>query len=270
LKNKILLVDDEKGIVTMMRNYFEMLNYQVFTAYDGEEALKKVACQPDIILLDINMPKMDGLSVCQRIREYIACPILFLTARIESKDKIEGFRAGADDYIVKPFDIDELGARVAAHLRREKRRQEQSVVRFFGDLSIDYSKRELTINGNLVPLSKKEFDIVEMLSMNAGQVFDRERIYESIWGIDGEGNSDTIMEHIRKIRSKLSVYTEHSYIDTVWVWVINGTVEAHELEKNIFFADDVVFISCPYLKYFFHTMHKQNSAAIRLADGNKN
>jgi len=216
LKNKILLVDDEKGIVTMMKNYFEMLGYQVYSAYDGKEALEKVACQPDIILLDINMPEMDGLSVCQRIREHIACPILFLTARVESKDKIMGFRVGADDYVVKPFDIEELGARVEAHLRREQRKQEQSIVRFFNELAIDYSKREVTVNENLVPLSKKEFEIVELLSMNTGQVFDRERIYESVWGIDGDGSSDTIMEHIRKIRSKLSAYTLHSYIDTVW------------------------------------------------------
>jgi DNA-binding response OmpR family regulator len=216
LKNKILLVDDEKGIVKMMKNYFEMSGYQVYSAYDGKEALEKISCQPDIILLDINMPGMDGISVCQRIREHITCPILFLTARIESKDKIIGFQAGADDYIVKPFDVDELGARVKAHLRREQRKQEQSVVKFFDELAIDYLKRELTVNGNAVPLSKKEFEIVELLSINTGQVFDRERIYEAIWGIDGEGNSDTIMEHIRKIRSKLSVYTQHSYIDTVW------------------------------------------------------
>jgi DNA-binding response OmpR family regulator len=216
LKHKILLVDDEKGIVTMMKNYFEMSGYQVYSAYDGKEALEKISCQPDIILLDINMPEMDGISVCQRIREHISCPILFLTARIESKDKIIGLQAGADDYIVKPFDIDELGARVAAHLRREQRKQEQSVVRFFDELAIDYLKREVTINGNLIPFSKKEFEIVELLSMNNGQVFDRERIYEAIWGIDGDGSSDTIMEHIRKIRSKLAVYTRHSYIDTVW------------------------------------------------------
>lgn len=216
MKNRILLVDDEKGIVTMMKNYFEMLGYQVYFAYDGKEALEKAACQPDIILLDINMPEMDGISVCQRIREHIACPILFLTARIESRDKIIGFQAGADDYIIKPFDIEELGARVEAHLRREQRKQEQSVVRFFEELAIDYLKREVTVNGNAVPLSKKEFEIVELLSINAGQVFERERIYEAIWGIDGDGSSDTIMEHIRKIRSKLSVYTQHSYIDTVW------------------------------------------------------
>lgn len=216
MKNKILIVDDEKGIVTMMKNYFEMSGYQVYSAYDGREALEKVACGPDIILLDINMPEMDGISVCRRIREHIACPILFLTARVENRDKIVGFQAGADDYIVKPFDIDELGARVQAHLRREQRKQEQSVVRFFGELAVDYLKREVTVNGKLIPLSKKEFEIVELLSINAGQVFDREHIYESVWGIDGGGSSDTIMEHIRKIRSKLSAYTRHSYIDTLW------------------------------------------------------
>lgn len=216
MKHKILVVDDEKGIATMMKSYFEMSGYHVYSAYDGKEALEKVACQPDIILLDINMPEMDGISVCQRIRKHISCPILFLTARIENKDKIIGLQAGADDYITKPFDIDELGARVEAHLRREQRKREQSVVRFFDELVIDYLKREVTVNSNLILLSKKEFDILELLSMNAGQVFDRERIYEVIWGIDGSGSSDTIMEHIRKIRSKLAVYTRHSYIDTVW------------------------------------------------------
>ncbi len=216
MDNKVLLVDDEKGIVKMMKNYFEMSGYQVYTAFDGKEALKKLSCKPDIILLDINMPQLDGLSVCQRIREHISCPILFLTARIESRDKIMGFRAGADDYILKPFDIDELGARVEAHLRREQRKQGQATVGFFGEITIDYSKHEITINHNPVQLSKREFEIVVLLSVNPGQVFDRERIYETIWGLDGEGSSDTIMEHIRKIRAKFAVYTTHSYIETVW------------------------------------------------------
>lgn len=213
---KILLVDDEKGVVDMMKDYFELSGYQVMTAYSGAEALKKIQLQPDIILLDINMPDIDGLAVCQNIREHITCPILFLTARIETEDKIKGFSVGGDDYVVKPFDLDELGARVAAHLRRENRKQEHSTLRFFGDMAIDYSKREVTISGTPVALSKKEFDIVELLSVNAGQVFDRERIYELVWGIDGDGNSDTIMEHIRKIRAKLAAQTLHSYIETVW------------------------------------------------------
>lgn len=216
MNEKIMLVDDEKGVVSVMKNYFEMSGYQVITAYNGQEALKKMSFQPDIVLLDINMPDMDGLTVCQNIREYITCPILFLTARIETTDKIKGFSAGADDYIVKPFDLDELGARVAAHLRRENRKQEQSTLRFFNDMVIDYAKREIFISGTLVSLSKKEFDIVELLSINAGQVFDRERIYDTVWGLEGDGNSDTIMEHIRKVRAKFSVLSLHNYIETVW------------------------------------------------------
>ena len=172
--------------------------------------------QPDLILLDINMPGMDGLTVCQTIREHVACPILFLTARIESTDKITGFQAGADDYIVKPVDLDELAARIAAHLRREQRRHNQSIVRFFGELAVDYSARTVTVHNEQITLSKREFDILELLSWNTGQVFDRERIYEAVWGIDGDGNSDTVMEHIRKIRGKLAAHTLHSYIETVW------------------------------------------------------
>lgn len=213
---KILLVDDEKGIVDMMKSYFEMVGYQVYTAYNGKEALQKVTCQPDIILLDINMPEIDGLTVCRRIRDHLSCPILFLTARIETSDKIKGFGLGADDYIVKPFDLDELGARVAAHLRRENRKQGQSELRFFDHMTIDYSKHEVTITGAPVTLSKKEFDIVELLSINTGQVFDRERIYDVVWGLEGDGNSDTIMEHIRKIRAKFAALSMHQYIETVW------------------------------------------------------
>lgn len=178
--------------------------------------MKQASHNPDIVLLDINMPGMDGLTVCEKIRDYISCPILFLTAKIETADKIKGFQVGGDDYIVKPFDLDELGARVAAHIRRENRKQEQSTLRFFSDMVIDYSKREVSICGGKVALSKKEFDIVELLSINAGQVFDREHIYELVWGLDGDGNSDTIMEHIRKIRSKFAAVSPHSYIETIW------------------------------------------------------
>lgn len=215
MRQTLLIVDDEPGIVDMMKSYFAQ-HYDVLTAYNGREALDKAAGRPDLILLDINMPELDGLTVCQRIREFVACPILFLTARAESADKIVGFQAGADDYIVKPFDLDELAARVAAHLRREQRRQENGNVRFFKELAIDYPGRSVTVGGVEISLSRKEFDIVELLSLNAGQVFDRERIYERVWGIDGDGNSDTVMEHIRKIRAKLAAHTAHGYIDTVW------------------------------------------------------
>ena len=216
MKSKILIVDDEKGIVSILKNYFQMHGYDVNTAYDGHDALEKVSQQPDIILLDINMPKMDGLTVCQHIREHITCPIIFLTARIETADKIKGFDAGADDYILKPFDLDELGARVQAHLRRELRKKEHAVLRFFGDIAINYSKHEVKLGDNLILFSKKEFAIIELLSINAGQIFDRERIYDAIWGLEGAGSSDTIMEHVRKIRSKLAAVSTHNYIETVW------------------------------------------------------
>lgn len=216
MNEKILIVDDEKGIVDMLKSYFERRSFLVYTACTGEGALRQASHSPDLILLDINMPDMDGLTVCEKIRSHISCPILFLTARVESADKIKGFQAGGDDYIVKPFDIDELGARVAAHLRRESRKQGQSVLRFFSHMVIDYSKREVTIDGTAVNLSRKEFDIVELLSVNAGQVFDRERIYELVWGPEGDGNSDTIMEHVRKIRNKFAAVSLYSYIETVW------------------------------------------------------
>ena len=215
MKPTMLIVDDERGIVDTMRAYFSP-QYEILTAYSGQEAIQKAEKQPDLILLDINMPGMDGLAVCQTIRDHVSCPILFLTARIESSDQIIGFQAGADDYIVKPFDLDELAARIAAHLRREQRRSSPSNLRFFGECVVDYSARTVTVRGGAVPLSRREFDILELLSLNAGQVFDRERIYETVWGIDGEGSSDTVMEHIRKIRAKLAVHTLHSYIETVW------------------------------------------------------
>lgn len=214
-KQTLLIVDDETGIVDMIKSYFEP-EYDILTAYSGREALEKVSARPDLILLDINMPEMDGLEVCRQIREYVNCPVLFLTARIESADKVVGFQTGADDYIVKPFDLDELGARIAAHLRREQRRQGNAAVRFFRELAIDYSARTVQLNGENIPLSKREFDIVELLSINAGQVFDRERIYELVWGLDGGGSSDTVMEHVRKIRAKFSGVSPDSYIETVW------------------------------------------------------
>ncbi len=215
MPQRLLIVDDEPGIVDTLKAYFSP-RYQVLTAYSGREAVQKAALRPDLILLDINMPGMDGLAVCRTIREQISCPILFLTARVESADQIAGFQAGADDYIVKPFGLEELAARVEAHLRREQRRQRQTVVRFFGELAVDYSARTVAVGDRQAVLSRREFDILELLSLNPGQVFDRERIYEAVWGIDGEGSSDTVMEHIRKIRAKLSALCSHSYLETVW------------------------------------------------------
>ena len=147
MRDKILVVDDEKDIVSMLKDYFEFNGYDVMTALNGSEAIKKAEKEPDLILLDINMPDIDGLEVCSRIRDFVACPILFLSARIEDTDKIKGFGIGADDYIVKPFSLDELGARVAAYLRRERRQRETPKVRFDDKLAIDYTDRSLYYDG---------------------------------------------------------------------------------------------------------------------------
>lgn len=213
---KILIADDEVDIVEMLKCFFEGKGYLVLTAFGGGEVLEKAGQQPDIILLDINMPDLDGLEVCRRIRDFVSCPILFLTARIEDQDKVRGFASGGDDYIVKPFSLVELGARVEAHLRREVRRSGGAKIKFSGELSIDYSQRVIWVGEKQISLPKKEFDIVELLSQNAGQVFDKERIYERVWGYDGDGDSSVVAEHIRRIRGKLSSCTEQNYIETVW------------------------------------------------------
>lgn len=216
MTNTLLIVDDEADIVKLLRDYFELEGYFVLTAADGSEALKQMEKSPDLVLLDINMPGMDGMEVCSRIRRFAACPILFLTAKAEDADKIAGFRTGGDDYIVKPFSIEELGARVAAHLRREQRNQTRSKAKFAGDLVIDYGERAVYCRDEPIPLAKKEFEIVAFLSQNAGQVFDKERIYERLWGYDSEGDSAVVAEHIRRIRAKLTAAGCPGCIETVW------------------------------------------------------
>lgn len=213
---RILVADDEADIVSMLRGFLEGRGYFVLSATNGEETLKQVEQQPDLILLDINMPGINGYEVCRRIRDHVPAPVLFLTARITDADKVEGFSAGGDDYIVKPFSLAELEARIKAHLRRELRRRASHVVKFYGGLSIDYCARAVLINGQSVGLVKKEFDIVALLSQNAGQVFDKERIYEKVWGYDSEGDSGVVAEHIRRIRGKLSALSGQTYIETVW------------------------------------------------------
>lgn len=216
INGTILIADDEEDIVVMLRRFLEGKQYQVLTAFDGPEALRQVEYRPDLILLDIGMPGMDGLEVCRRIREHVSCPILFLTARIEDTDKVRGFSVGGDDYIVKPFSLIELEARVQAHLRREQRHHKETQIRFSRELMIDFSERCLFWEEEQILLTKTEFDIVELLSQHPGQVFDKERIYERIWGYEKEGDSGVIAEHIRRIRSKLAVYTDREYIQTVW------------------------------------------------------
>lgn len=216
MKDRLLIADDEADIVTMLTSFFEGKGYEVMSASDGIETLKQVEKRPDLILLDISMPGLSGLEVCRRIRDHIDCPILFFTAKIEDMDKVKGFSVGGDDYIVKPFSLAELEARVSAHLRRQARHSMETFVKFTGDLTIDFAQRSLFYGKEEIVLSKKEFDIVELLSQNSGQVFDKERIYELVWGYDREGDSMVVAEHIRRIRTKIAAYTDRPYIETVW------------------------------------------------------
>ncbi len=216
MKGKLLFIDDEKMILNMLKRNFEMEGYTVFTADTADKALECLKHTPDLILLDINMPGMDGLELCSLIRTHISCPIIFLTARVTEQDKINGLMIGGDDYITKPFSIDELLARVSAHLRREQRRASVSHVRFDRELVIDYNSRAVFWGGQVLDFSNKEFEIIRFLSLNAGMVFDRETIYEKLWGFDGEGDNIVVKEHIRKIRNKLAAYTDKQYIETVW------------------------------------------------------
>lgn len=213
---KLLIADDEPGIIQLLTDYFEMQNYQVIAAKNGAEVFEKLSKEPDLILLDVGMPFLDGFEVCARIRAHTSCPILFLTARIEEADRIRGFSSGGDDYILKPFSIDELGARVDAHLRREERRETAKAVKIFGHLAIHYSEKCAYYDEHPLALTGTEYKIVELLSLNPGQVFSKDQLYENVRGRDGCADSSIIMEHVRRIRGKIGAYTDKSYIETVW------------------------------------------------------
>lgn len=214
--NRILIADDEKDVVSLLKDFLEIKGYEVLTAYDGTQAVDAASKNPDLILLDVNMPGSDGFEVCRKIREYVSCPILFLTAKTEDSDKIEGFASGGDDYITKPFSIDELEARIAAHLRREHRASTQKNIRFYGNIVIDYTEKSVSCGEQKIDLTKKEYGIIELLSLNAGQIFDKERIYEKIWGYDADGDSSVVAEHVRRLRAKLTAFGEEHHIGTVW------------------------------------------------------
>lgn len=213
----ILVVDDEPDIVSLLEEYFSSQSFRVLTALDGETALKRAEHGPDLIVLDVGMPFMDGYAVCRRLRENLSCPIVFLTARVEDVDALEGFEAGADDYVLKPFSLAVLGARVRAHLARESRHQAKAEVRFDGDLVIDYRARTVQVAGTPVELTRREFDIAAFLAKHAGQVFERERIHERVGGWENESDPQVVTEHIRRIRKKLAAAgLAHDPIETIW------------------------------------------------------
>lgn len=245
---RMLVVDDEVDIANMLAEYFRMEGYDVACANSGVGALAEASAgtEPDIMLLDVNMPGMDGFEVCRRVREHLSCPIIFLTARVEDVDQLDGFAAGADDYVMKPFSLEVLGRRVAAHMAREGRMracERERAVRFFQELTIDYGQRTVEVRPSAgepgdgaaervagplaagddapsrayVDLTKLEFDIIALLSKRPGQVFDRDAIYERVWGWDAAGDPSQVREHVRRIRNKLAAAgVADDPIETVW------------------------------------------------------
>ncbi len=218
---KILIVDDEKLLVKGIKFNFEQEGFEVVSAYDGEEALKLARDKSiDIIILDLMLPRIDGLSVCQKIREFSRVPIIMLTAKTEDMDKIMGLEYGADDYMTKPFNILELKARVKAILRRSQSapsgEKSAKAVRD-GDVTLDYNLRKIQIGNRWVELTAKEFDLIELLVSNAGKVYSRESLLDIVWGYDYPGDIRTVDVHVRRLREKIEPNpAEPKYINTKW------------------------------------------------------
>lgn len=215
MRYSILIVDDDKEIIEMLKDHFDMDGFLALTARNSDECLNQLSKQPDIILLDINMPGKDGMTLCKEIRNHVVCPIIFLTARTTDQDKINALNVGGDEYITKPFSLKVLTAIVQSHLRREERRHNINNAKFTNGLCIDYAERKVYFNNEEIPFSKREFDIIEFLSMNAGQVFSKDKIYDKIWGLEAVGDSQTVKEHVRNIRLKFTNITGYDCIETV-------------------------------------------------------
>ncbi|MCP9280043.1 MULTISPECIES: response regulator transcription factor [Bacillus] len=219
MADKILVVDDEPDILTFIEDSLVMEGYEVRSALNGEEALKQLDSSVDLIILDVMLPDMNGFKVCEKMRESYACPILFLSADGSERSRIEGLLIGGDDYISKPFSLKELKARIIANLRRTTELQMMGQKNFlrYGDLVIDLQSYEILLGKEKIHFTKKEYEVVKMLALHAGQVLTKEQLFEKIWGYDSESDVSTVVEHIKKIRTKLSVYDrEYTYIQTVW------------------------------------------------------
>lgn len=211
----ILIVDDEEQLLQLVRSYLEQKSYKVSTAQSGYEALTILkSASIDLVLLDIMMDEMDGFTTCEKIREFSAVPILMLTARSGEEDKIKGLQIGADDYIVKPFSLRELTARIEATLRRANGMKVKDHIQI-GELTIDQGGRIVYVHDEKVNLTRKEFDLLLFLVNHRGQVFTREHLHERIWGMDAKmGTLRTVDTHIKTLRLKLK--GAERFIQTVW------------------------------------------------------
>lgn len=206
MNEKILVVDDEKPIVNILKYNLDKEGYQVVVAYDGKEAVEIALEQnPDLILLDIMLPKMDGFSVCKELRKKLTCPIIMLTAKGEELDKVLGLELGADDYITKPFSMRELMARVKANLRRTTLSApggDEDVIKVL-DLELNLASYQLSKRGVPLELTFREFELFKFLASQAGQVFSREKLLEEVWGYEYYGDIRTVDVTVRRLREKV-------------------------------------------------------------------
>ncbi len=220
MEKKILIVDDEKPIVDILKFNLEKEGYKTIEAYDGEQAVEMAyESKPDLIILDVMLPKMDGFSVCKKVRQKLTCPIIMLTAKEEVVDKIIGLELGADDYMTKPFSIRELTARIKANLRKHVVQEEEAEADASSikikDLILDAEKYVVVKNGVIIDLTMKEFEVLKLLAIHAGQVFTREQILKNVWGYDYYGDLRSVDVTIRRIREKIEDNTaEPKYIIT--------------------------------------------------------
>lgn len=216
MSRRVLVVDDEKLIVKGIRFSLEQEGMEVDCAYDGEEALEKAKTKEyDMILLDIMLPKLTGLEVCQQIREFSSVPIIMLTAKGEDMDKILGLEYGADDYITKPFNILEVKARIKAIMRRarkEEKKEASDKTLVIGELKLDCEGRRVFIGGREINLTAKEFDVLELLAKNPNKVYSRENLLNLVWGYEYPGDVRTVDVHIRRLREKIETVPSLSLI----------------------------------------------------------
>jgi len=213
MKEKILVIEDDEAILRILRRGLSLEAYQVETAVDGPSGLTKAReWHPDLIVLDWMLPGLDGLEVCRRLRTAGTVPVLMLTAKDAIQDRVQGLDAGADDYLVKPFELDELTARVRALLRRSQ--PERLPVLNFADLQLDTSTRQATRNGRVISLTAKEYDLLDLFMRHPRQVLTREVIFDRVWGYDFGGESNVLDVYIRYLRQKLVLGDEQQLIHT--------------------------------------------------------
>jgi DNA-binding response OmpR family regulator len=204
MSSTILVADDERNILELCRLYLTREGYTVETASDGQDALDRARrVKPDLVILDIMMPKVDGIEILRRLRKEGAIPIIMLTARGDDVDKVVGLEIGADDYVTKPFNPRELVARVKAVLRRTTHRMEADTTVGVGDVTIDPARREVSVAGRQIQMRSKEFDLLLALAQENGRVLTREQLISRVWGYDYFGDSRTVDVHVTWVRGKL-------------------------------------------------------------------